>query len=193
MPRIRKPEKATVGSFFRRAGWLFLTILFVGTGLGVGVVAFWQATHQPKDNSTSSQNSQTNSSQNKNSNTPKLAGTKLTNFTPTTTVGSLQKTDLKTGVGPTAQASSTVTVNYTGAVAATGLIFQSSLDSGQPATFPLNGVIKGWSEGVPGMKVGGERRLLIPAAEAYGANPPQGSGIPANANLVFDITLLSVK
>lgn len=190
MVRLRKPEKATVGSFFRRAGWLMLTLLFIVTGLGIGVVAFWQATHQPKNNS--SQNSQTNSSQNK-TNQSKLAGTKLTGFTPVGTVSSLQKIDLKSGTGQVASANSTVTVNYTGAVAATGVIFQSSLDSGQPATFPLNQVIKGWTEGLPGMKVGGERRLIIPAADAYGATPPQGSGIPANADLVFDITLISVK
>lgn len=163
-----------------------LTLLFIFTGLGIGVVAFWQATHQPKTDS------KTNSSQSS-TNKAKLAGTKLSGFTPVSSVGSLQKIDLKTGTGQAASANSTVTVNYTGAVAATGVIFQSSLDSGQPVSFPLNGVIKGWSEGVPGMKVGGERRLLIPAAEAYGATPPQGSGIPANANLVFDITLISVK
>jgi FKBP-type peptidyl-prolyl cis-trans isomerase len=51
----------------------------------------------------------------------------------------------------------------------------------------LNEVIKGWTDGVPGMKVGGTRRLIIPADQAYGANPPEGSGIPANAPLVFDI------
>jgi FKBP-type peptidyl-prolyl cis-trans isomerase len=78
-------------------------------------------------------------------------------------------------------------------VASTGTIFQSSLDTGQPVTFALNQVIKGWSEGVPGMKEGGVRRLLIPADKAYGANPPQGSNIPPNADLVFDITLVSVK
>ncbi|HSX32179.1 MAG TPA: FKBP-type peptidyl-prolyl cis-trans isomerase, partial [Candidatus Saccharimonadales bacterium] len=80
-------------------------------------------------------------------------------------------------------------VDYTGAVAATGVIFQSSLDSGQPVSFPLGNVIQGWQEGIPGMKVGGTRRLIIPAAKAYGASPPQGSNIPANADLVFDVTL----
>jgi FKBP-type peptidyl-prolyl cis-trans isomerase len=56
----------------------------------------------------------------------------------------------------------------------------------------LNQVIPGWTEGIPGMKVGGKRRLLIPAAQAYGANPPSGSNIPANADLVFDITLYKI-
>ncbi len=126
-------------------------------------------------------------------NTTKLEGTKLANFEPVAKVDSLQKIDEVVGTGAEAKADSTVTAHYTGAVAATGIIFQSSHDMGQPIDFPLSGVIKGWSEGVPGMKVGGKRRLLIPAGLAYGANPPQGSGIPANADLVFDIELTAVK
>jgi FKBP-type peptidyl-prolyl cis-trans isomerase len=114
-------------------------------------------------------------------------------FTPVSKIDSLQKNDLKVGNGAEAKAGSTVTVHYTGAVAATGTIFQSSLDTGQPVTFGLDQVIKGWTEGVPGMKVGGERRLMIPADMAYGANPPAGSNIPANADLVFDIILIEVK
>src|SRR5205085_521848 len=93
------------------------------------------------------------------------------------------------GTGDTVKPNATVTVDYTGAVASTGVIFQSSKDSGQPVSFPLSGVIKGWTQGIPGMKVGGTRRLLIPASLAYGATPPQGSGIPANADLVFDVTM----
>lgn len=114
----------------------------------------------------------------------------MQDFTPITTpLTQLQTQDLKVGTGEAVKPGATVTVDYTGAVASTGVIFQSSLDTGQPVTFSLNQVIKGWTEGIPGMKVGGTRRLLIPAALAYGANPPQGSGIPANADLVFDVTL----
>ncbi|MBI2009158.1 FKBP-type peptidyl-prolyl cis-trans isomerase [Candidatus Saccharibacteria bacterium] len=170
-------------SFLRRAGWLFLAVLFLGTGLGVGVWAFWQATHQKEDSSQVANKPQG----------PTLQGTKLSDFTPIDRIDSLQKTDIKAGDGAEAKPDSTVTVHYTGAVAATGVIFQSSLDSGQPVSFGLNQVIKGWVEGVPGMKVNGQRRLLIPADLAYGANPPPGSNIPANADLVFDITLLDVK
>ncbi|HET8709694.1 MAG TPA: FKBP-type peptidyl-prolyl cis-trans isomerase [Candidatus Saccharimonadales bacterium] len=118
-----------------------------------------------------------------------LQGTQLKDFTPVSDVTKLQKVDTVVGTGDEVKPGDTVTVDYTGAVAATGVIFQSSLDSGQPISFPLSGVIKGWTEGVPGMKVGGTRRLIIPADMAYGANPPAGSGIPANAPLVFDITL----
>lgn len=122
----------------------------------------------------------------------KLQGTELQGFTPIGSVNSLQTTNLKVGSGPAVKAGQTVTVNYTGAVAATGKIFQSSLDTGQPATFSLSQVIKGWGEGIPGMQVGGERQLLIPASLAYGSSPPPGSGIPPNAALVFNVTLLKI-
>lgn len=118
----------------------------------------------------------------------------LSNFTPVSHVDTLQKVDLVIGTGAEVKPDATVSVHYTGAVAATGAIFQSSKDFGtDPITFPLKGVIKGWTDGIPGMKVGGTRRLVIPAAEAYGATPPSGSGIPANADLVFDVELVAVK
>lgn len=175
-----KTKKEKTKDVLRRAMWGFMALLFVITGVGVGIYYFWQATHQPKQD-TSEVQPQTN----------QLKGTKLAGFTPVATVDTLQKTDQKVGTGAEVTASSNVTVNYTGALAATGIIFESSLDSGQPASFPLNGVIKGWQEGMLGMKAGGERRLLIPAAEAYGAS---GNGtIPPNSDLVFDIQLLAVK
>jgi FKBP-type peptidyl-prolyl cis-trans isomerase len=118
----------------------------------------------------------------------------LPNFTPTSSVTTLAKQDLVVGTGREVQAGATVSVHYTGAVAATGVVFQSSKDFGKdPITFPLSQVIKGWTDGIPGMKVGGTRRLVIPAAQAYGANPPAGTGIPANADLVFDVELVSVN
>ena len=125
-------------------------------------------------------------------NSTKLQGKQLAGFTPVPSIPQLQELDTTPGTGAAVKAGQTVTVDYTGAVAATGIVFQSSKDSGQPATFPLSQVIAGWSQGIPGMKVGGIRRLLIPANLAYGANPPQGSGIPANADLVFDVSLHSI-
>lgn len=124
----------------------------------------------------------------------KLQGTPLPEFTPTTT-GATQTSaiDLKVGDGDTVDENTEVTVHYTGAVASTGTIFQSSKDNGKPFTTKLDQVIKGWKDGILGMKVGGTRRITIPAADAYGPNPPQGSGIPANSDLIFDIDLLSVK
>lgn len=127
--------------------------------------------------------------------TPKettLEGKPLEGFTPVATVDSLQKIDTVVGTGEEVKPGDTVTAHYTGAVAATGIVFQSSLDTGQPIPFGLNQVIKGWTDGVPGMKVGGKRRLIIPADQAYGANPPAGAGIPANAPLVFDIELVKI-
>lgn len=118
----------------------------------------------------------------------------LSNFTPVSKVATLEKIDIVKGEGAEVKAGDTVSVHYTGAVAATGAIFQSSKDFGtDPVTFPLSGVIKGWTDGIPGMKIGGTRRLVIPAEMAYGANAPAGSGIPANADLVFDVELIAIK
>ncbi len=120
-----------------------------------------------------------------------LQGTKLENFTPVSAVDTLKIEDIVEGTGEVVTEGATVTAHYTGALAADGTIFQSSYDAGQPIPFGLNQVIEGWTKGVPGMKVGGTRRLTIPAAQAYGANSPSPD-IPANADLVFDIVLVSV-
>jgi FKBP-type peptidyl-prolyl cis-trans isomerase len=114
-------------------------------------------------------------------------------FGPVEEVSELQIIDLEEGEGEEVPAGATVTAHYTGAVAATGIIFQSSHDIGEPVLFSLDGVIRGWTEGVPGAKVGGKRRLLIPAAMAYGENPPAGSNIPPNAALVFDIEVVDME
>jgi peptidylprolyl isomerase len=117
----------------------------------------------------------------------------LDNFDPVEHVDSLQMIDILEGQGDVAAAGSTVTVDYTGAIAATGVVFQSSKDFGRSITFGLNQVIAGWRDGIPGMKVGGTRRLLIPAKQAYGSTPPPGSGIPADADLVFDVNLHAIE
>jgi len=164
-------------------------LVFLLTGSTVTIAVIYQLYQDHHNNQkAANQTSQTSPTPTTNGG-KKLEGTQLQGFTPIAHIDSLQKIDTTPGTGQEVKASDTVTVDYTGAVAATGVIFQSSLDTGQPVTFPLNQVIKGWTDGVPGMKVGGTRRLLIPAAQAYGANPPGGSGIPANADLVFDITL----
>ena len=120
-------------------------------------------------------------------------GRSLTDFQPLSSITELKTEDRREGTGEIVQPGDTVTVHYTGALAQNGQIFQSSHDlSGQSITFPLNGVIEGWQKGVPGMKVGGTRRLYIPAAQAYGAVSPDPT-IPANSDLVFDIELLSIQ
>jgi peptidylprolyl isomerase len=120
-----------------------------------------------------------------------LEGTKLQNFTPVEPVLELESIDLVEGTGDEVQSGATITAHYTGALCKDGTIFQSSHDFGNPATFPLSGVIAGWTQGVPGMKVGGTRRLIIPAELAYGASSPSPN-IPANSDLVFDIELVSI-
>lgn len=117
----------------------------------------------------------------------------MPDFTPVDQVAQLQTDDRVPGTGAVVEPGDTVTCHYTGAIAKTGAVFQSSRDFGRPISFPLSGVIAGWTQGVPGMKVGGTRRLLIPAALAYGDRPPFGSGIPANADLVFDIELVAIE
>ena len=124
--------------------------------------------------------------------TTPLEGTKLIGFEPIATVPELVIVDTVVGDGDEVLAGDTVTAHYTGALCADGTIFQSSHDTGSPATFPLGHVIDGWQKGVPGMKVGGTRRLTIPAAQAYGASSPSPS-IPANSDLVFDIELVAIS
>ena len=159
---------------------LSMAVLFFAfaSSLTIAIIVEAVASH---NKSSSTQSSSTTTPQS-------LTGTQLSNFTPVSSVPSLQATDQKVGSGAVAKAGDSVTVDYTGAVASTGVIFQSTKGS-QPVSLSLSSVIKGWQEGIPGMKVGGTRRLLIPADQAYGANPPSGSGIPANAALVFDVTL----
>jgi peptidylprolyl isomerase len=182
-----------------RAFALFGASLFILTSSALTITVIFSLIQQHNDSkvspgatSTAASTSST-SKESTVSDTGKLQGTKLANFTPTSSIPSLETEDTTVGTGAEAKSTDTITVDYTGAVASTGIIFQSSLDSGQTATFPLNQVIAGWTQGIPGMKVGGTRRLLIPANLAYGANPPSGSGIPANADLVFDVTLHAIK
>ena len=123
----------------------------------------------------------------------KYEGTKLAKFEPRTEpVKELEIIDIEVGSGEEVPAGSKITAHYTGALVKNGVIFQSSLDFGDPVTFGLNQVIQGWTVGVPGMKVGGTRRLIIPAEMAYGASSP-AKNIPAHSDLVFDIDVVAIK
>lgn len=114
-----------------------------------------------------------------------------------TTASGLQYQDTTIGSGAEAKAGAHVSVHYTGWLqnpdGSAGNKFDSSKDRGEPFAFPLGAghVIKGWDEGVQGMKVGGARRLTIPAALGYGARGA-GGAIPPNATLIFDVELLAI-
>ncbi|MGD0284719.1 MAG: FKBP-type peptidyl-prolyl cis-trans isomerase [Candidatus Saccharimonadales bacterium] len=168
-----------------------MAMLFFVTALSFSFLVIWEL-HTSSSSNTTNNTTSTSNTTNSNSKLPVLVGTKLQNFTPVTTVNSLQIQDETAGHGAAVtSAKQTVTFEYTGALAKTGIIFQSSLQTGQSASDPLNDLIQGFQKGMIGMKVGGTRRILIPSNEAYGSNPP--SGIPANAPLVFDVTLLKVQ
>ena len=110
-----------------------------------------------------------------------------TGAAPTT----LQTKDLIVGTGTEVLPTSTLTVHYTLMTWSNGSLIESSWNGGQPATFPLSGVIAGWQEGLPGAKVGGRRLLVIPADKGYG---PNGSGpIGPNETLIFVVDIIAVS
>lgn len=113
--------------------------------------------------------------------------------TPAPAGGKLESTDLVVGTGAEAKENSTITVKYKGTLT-DGTEFDSTdKHGGEPATFTLakGSLIDGWVQGIPGMKVGGKRKLVIPPSLGYG-NQSMGS-IPANSTLVFEIELMDVK
>jgi len=110
----------------------------------------------------------------------------------TTLPSGLQYKVLKQGTGKTPKATDTVSVNYEGRLI-DNRVFDSSAKGGGPVSFPVNGVIKGFSEALQLMKVGSKWQVYIPANLAYGASPPQGSPIGPNAPLIFDLELMDVK
>jgi len=173
------------------AGFFAVLFLITSSAVAISVIITLIQQHDQKASTTATTTPTTSSTSSKETKpvTPTTPAKQLANFTPTASVTALQSTDPVPGTGAVVKPGDTITVNYTGAVAATGTIFQSS---SSPVTFSLSQVIAGWTQGIPGMKVGGTRRLLIPANLAYGASPPSGSGIPANAALVFDVTVTKI-
>ena len=98
--------------------------------------------------------------------------------------------ELKAGIGASPQATDRVKVHYHGSLI-DGTVFDSSVERGEPITFALNEVVKGWTEGLQMMKVGGKAKLTIPPELAYG--PGGRAGIPANATLIFEVELLGIE
>ncbi len=109
----------------------------------------------------------------------------------TVTESGLGYVDEVVGTGPSPRMDQSVTVHYTGKLAADGRKFDSSVDRGEPATFPMRGVIRGFSEGLATMQVGGKRTIYIPSDLGYG---PGGAGpIPPNADLIFELELIDIR
>jgi FKBP-type peptidyl-prolyl cis-trans isomerase len=113
---------------------------------------------------------------------------------PPTGTAPYSQTDLREGTGATVQAGQTITVNYMGWLFSNtapdnkGNVF----DGPNRAQFSLNGVIAGWRQGIPGMRIGGVRRLVIPPELAYGNSTPDPTRIPNNATLLFEVELVSI-
>jgi FKBP-type peptidyl-prolyl cis-trans isomerase len=123
----------------------------------------------------------------------RVGGSMAENNQEVTMPSGLKYIDQVVGTGDVAVAGKTVSVHYTGWLE-NGNKFDSSVDRGQPFSFPLGAgrVIKGWDEGVQGMKVGSKRKLTIPSELGYGSHGA-GGVIPPNATLIFDVELLGVR
>lgn len=171
-----------------------MAMVFLGTVLAGGLFVLWDVSQDDSaEVSSEIQEQNTTVGEEEKVDDPnKLEGKQLAGFDPVQNVNQLEVIDVKEGSGEVVKEGATVTAHYTGALAKSGKIFQSSKDMGQPIEFGLDQVIPGWTEGVPGMKVGGERRLIIPAEMAYGetGSPP---AIGPNEPLVFDIELTDVQ
>lgn len=185
---------------------LVAAIVFFATSVGVTVLVIMQSNDQKNQQATL--DSQLEDAQTAANETqpeveeeqPKegaLQGTKLADFTPMGEVSELKIVDLVEGTGAVVKEGGNVTAHYTGAYSVNGEIFESSKDSGRPLdNYSLNDLIAGWAQGIPGMKEGGKRRLIIPGSLAYGEAPEgytPGSGGRPLGTLVFDIELISTN
>jgi len=103
----------------------------------------------------------------------------------------LQYRIIREGTGPKPKLTDNVTVHYHGTLI-DGTVFDSSVDRGEPASFPLNGVIQGWQEALQLMPVGSKWEIFLPADLAYGSRPMPGSKIQANSVLIFEVELISI-
>ena len=141
-------------------------------------------------------NPMTSSAQSSSSSIPEIGGSNGSKPTISAPSGdapkNLEKKDIFIGTGKEAVATSILEVHYTLMAWSTGNLVESSWDSGQTATFPLSGVIAGWQQGIPGMKEGGRRLLVIPPDLGYGASGA-GAAIGPNETLIFVVDLVKVS
>lgn len=189
----------------QRVAAFLLALLFLGTTVGTTAYVIWQINRDGLVSETADEKAaadklaQERKAQ-EDSNAGEPCGSKTypavdPRPVPTTltsaAVTELQKTDVKVGDGEEVQSGDCVAALYYGTLAKDGTKFDGNYESGNPIEFSLSGVIQGWTEGIPGMKVGGIRRLVIPAAQAYGSQ--ERSGIPANSDLVFEVEIVGTR
>jgi len=165
--------------------WIIAITMTVGS-LG----AYFLIILQNKDTTQAQTNSQKTADQQ-----PAKLSVDPTAFKVEGKVSELQVTDLKVGDGAEVKTGDNIKVHYKGTLAQSGEKFGSSYDNGEPPDIPLaeGHIIKGWLQGVPGMKVGGKRRLVIPADLAYGATGRPEGGIPPDTDLVFEMEVLAIN
>jgi peptidylprolyl isomerase len=178
--RVRVPSR----SFWARAGWMSIALLFVVTAFGIGLYSFWQSTHQSDQ---PEQPAQVSCQIGSVPGSTALAAPEV--FKPEGDVTKLEATDLTVGTGETVKAGDCLQARYYGTLATTGTVFDENYTLTTSLKFQVGTgqVIPGWDQGLIGMKVGGERRLVIPSELAYGS---QAAGqIPANSDLVFVVKL----
>lgn len=183
----------------QRVGAFFLALLFLLTTIGATVYVIWQIRQSDSgivndtvaDSSKSEQSDQEAKCGQKSYDAvePMSIPTTTTASTPIT---ELQTIDISEGDGTEVQAGDCVAALYYGTLATDGTKFDENYTTGKPIEFSLNGVIDGWKEGIPGMKVGGVRRLLIPSAQGYG-EAGAGDSIPPNSDLVFEVKIVGVR
>lgn len=162
--------------------WVIAVVMAAGF-LGSYFLVILENNNQAAQNATNTQSSSQ-------SQTPNLS-VDPTAYKVSGKVDTLQITDETVGTGTEVKADDIVRVNYKLTNAQTGIKYDSSYDRGEPATLSLKQVIPGWQQGMPGMKIGGKRRLVVPASLGYGAD---GTGnIPSNTDLVFEVELLAVN
>lgn len=166
----------------QRVAIILIGVLFLATTVGGIVVNIMQNNEQTDQQAQLQELLKQQQEQQKQTPTKKAKDA----YIPKGEVTKLQITDIKTGSGAEVKKGDTVTVAYRGTLASDGTIF----DESKKTTFGLDQVIQGWQVGIPGMKVGGKRRLVIPASMAYGDQAQ--NGIPANSALVFEIELKSI-
>ncbi|MEJ0073583.1 MAG: FKBP-type peptidyl-prolyl cis-trans isomerase [Candidatus Saccharibacteria bacterium] len=179
MARVRDRIFAGFGAF-----------LFLGSACALTIFVILQ----PGSNSaaTNAQNQQASCDINTPVSSPAIAAPDV--YKPDGAVTTLQITDLTPGTGAAAKNGDCLVMKYYGTLAATGAVFDQDFNTANALQFTLGQgqVITGWDNGLVGMKVGGTRRLVIPAAEAYGSQSPSAA-IPANSDLVFIVKLVQIK